>query len=29
MLYACGDHDVNDQIVGFDFTSNAGQGWLQ
>ena len=29
MLYAGGDHDVNDLIVGFDFNSNAGQGWLQ
>jgi hypothetical protein len=26
--YAGGDRDFNDLIVGLDFTSNAGHGWL-
>jgi hypothetical protein len=26
--YRGGDHDYNDLIVGFDFTSTAGHGWL-
>ena len=26
--YGGGDHDYNDLIVGIDFTSTAGHGWL-